>query len=145
MHEIILCKLGEVVLKGLNRHSFEMKLMSNIRRRTQRFGKWKIYSRQSTIYVEPAADVVHELVLKGFAVEALQNHLAQLQQKDLVVVHRGFPPVSKISRHIIIQHFSRKQKPPFAQRETFQKSGCLRGQDLLSSRQEPNKNWRESI
>ena len=42
MHEIILCKLGEVVLKGLNRRSFEMKLMSNIRRRTQRFGKWKI-------------------------------------------------------------------------------------------------------
>ena len=36
MHEIILCKLGEVVLKGLNRRSFEMKLMSNIRRRTQR-------------------------------------------------------------------------------------------------------------
>ena len=56
MHEIILCKLGEVVLKGLNRRSFEMKLMSNIRRRTQRFGKFRIYSRQSTIYVEPAED-----------------------------------------------------------------------------------------
>lgn len=56
MHEIILCKLGEVVLKGLNRRSFEMKLMSNIRRRTQRFGKFKIYSRQSTIYVEPAEE-----------------------------------------------------------------------------------------
>ena len=56
MHEIILCKLGEVVLKGLNRRSFDMTLMSNIRRRTQRFGKWKIYSRQSTIYVEPAED-----------------------------------------------------------------------------------------
>ena len=28
MQEIILCKLGEVVLKGLNRRSFEMKLMS---------------------------------------------------------------------------------------------------------------------
>ena len=28
----------------------------NIRRRTQRFGKWKIYSRQSTIYVEPAEE-----------------------------------------------------------------------------------------
>ena len=56
MHEMILCKLGEVVLKGLNRRSFEMKLMSNIRRRTQRFGKWKIYSRQSTIYVEPAEE-----------------------------------------------------------------------------------------
>ena len=48
MHEIILCKLGEVVLKGLNRRSFEMKLMSNIRRRTQPFGKFKIDSRPST-------------------------------------------------------------------------------------------------
>ena len=56
MHEIILCKLGEVVLKGLNRHSFETKLMSNIRRRTQMFGKFKIYSRQSTIYVEPVGE-----------------------------------------------------------------------------------------
>ena len=53
MQEMILCKLGEVVLKGLNRRSFEMKLMSNIRRRVSRFGKFKIYSKQSTIYVEP--------------------------------------------------------------------------------------------
>ena len=56
MQEMILCKLGEVVLKGLNRRSFEMKLMSNIRRRTQRFGKFRIYSRQSTIYVEPCEE-----------------------------------------------------------------------------------------
>ena len=56
MCEIILCKLGEVVLKGLNRHSFETKLMSNIRRRTQKFGKFRIYPRQSTIYVEPMED-----------------------------------------------------------------------------------------
>ena len=56
MNEIILCKLGEVVLKGLNRRSFEMKLMSNIRRRTARFGKFRIYSKQSTIYVEPAEE-----------------------------------------------------------------------------------------
>lgn len=53
MQEIILCKLGEVVLKGLNRRSFEAKLISNIRRRTSRFGKFKIYSKQSTVYVEP--------------------------------------------------------------------------------------------
>ena len=42
MNEIILCKLGEVVLKGLNRRSFEMKLMSNIRRRTARCCKFRI-------------------------------------------------------------------------------------------------------
>ena len=56
MREIILCTLGAVVLKGLNRHSFETKLISNIRRRTQKFGKFRIYSRQSTIYVEPMED-----------------------------------------------------------------------------------------
>ena len=65
MHEIILCKLGEVLLKGLNRHSFEMKLMSNIRRRTQRYGKFKIYSRQSTIYVEPQEEVDMDAALEA--------------------------------------------------------------------------------
>ena len=39
MNEIILLKLGEVVLKGLNRRSFEDKLNSNIRRRLQHF-RW---------------------------------------------------------------------------------------------------------
>ena len=51
MHEMILCKLGEVVLKGLNRRSFEDKLMSNIRRRVSKCGSFRIYSKQSTIYV----------------------------------------------------------------------------------------------
>ena len=53
MHEMILCKPGEVVLKGLNRRSFEDKLMSNIRRRVSKCGSFRIYSKQSTIYVEP--------------------------------------------------------------------------------------------
>ncbi len=53
MHEMILCKLGEVVLKGLNRRSFEDKLMSNIRRRVSKCGSFRIYSKQSTIYIEP--------------------------------------------------------------------------------------------
>ena len=34
MREMILCKLGEVVLKGLNRRSFEDKLIGSLRRRT---------------------------------------------------------------------------------------------------------------
>ena len=53
MNEIILLKLGEVVLKGLNRRSFEDKLTSNIRRRLQHCGSFRVYSKQSTIYVEP--------------------------------------------------------------------------------------------
>ena len=51
--EIFLLKLGEVVLKGLNRRSFEDKLVSNVCRRVRRCGSFNVYLRQSTIYVEP--------------------------------------------------------------------------------------------
>ena len=57
MREMILCKLGEVVLKGLNRRSFEDKLIANVRRRVSKCGgTYNIYSKQSTIYVEPQSD-----------------------------------------------------------------------------------------
>ena len=56
MQEMILCKLGEVVLKGLNRRSFEDKLISNLRRRVSKCGNYRVYSKQSTIYVEPVND-----------------------------------------------------------------------------------------
>jgi len=50
---MILLKLGEVVLKGLNRRTFEDKLLANIRRRLQHCGDFHVYSKQSTVYVEP--------------------------------------------------------------------------------------------
>jgi len=53
MQEMILCKLGEVVLKGLNRNTFENKLLANTRRRLKSCGNFKVVSRQSTVYVEP--------------------------------------------------------------------------------------------
>lgn len=53
MEDIILLKQGEIVLKGLNRRSFEIKLISNINRRLKPYGQFKVYSVQSTIYVEP--------------------------------------------------------------------------------------------
>ncbi len=56
MNEIILLKLGEMVLKGLNRSSFEDKLQANLHRRLNPFGQFKVYTRQSTTYVEPKDD-----------------------------------------------------------------------------------------
>ena len=54
--EILLLKLGEVVLKGLNRSAFEDKLVSNVSRRIRPFGRFQVYTRQSTIYVEPLGE-----------------------------------------------------------------------------------------
>ncbi len=56
MNEMILLKLGEMVLKGLNRHSFEDKLHANLLRRLRPFGSFRVYTRQSTTYVEPEDD-----------------------------------------------------------------------------------------
>ena len=60
MNEIILMKLGEVVLKGANKRQFENKLRQNVRRRMKPYGNFDVYIMQSTVYVEPmdaAADV----------------------------------------------------------------------------------------
>ena len=51
--EVILCKFGEVVLKGANRQNFESQLLKELRRRASPYGNFKIYVKQSTVYVEP--------------------------------------------------------------------------------------------
>ncbi len=51
--EVILCKYGEVVLKGANRQSFESSLIKELRRRASPYGTFKIYFKQSIVYVEP--------------------------------------------------------------------------------------------
>ena len=90
MNEIILLKLGEVVLKGLNRRSFEDKLMSNIRRRLQHCGKFQVVSRQSTIYVEPAGEgcdmeEAYALCKRVFGVIAVTRARPCPKDKDAMV------------------------------------------------------------
>ena len=57
IQEVILCKFGEVVLKGANRQSFESQLIKELRRRASPHGVFKIYFKQSTVYVEPMDDM----------------------------------------------------------------------------------------
>ena len=56
IQEVILCKFGEVVLKGANRQTFESQLIKELRRRASPHGSFKIYFKQSTVYVEPLDD-----------------------------------------------------------------------------------------
>ncbi len=53
---VILCKYGEVALKGANRPQFEATMMRDLRRRASRIGSFDIYAAQSTVYIEPADD-----------------------------------------------------------------------------------------
>ena len=54
MKEILLLKDGEIVLKGLNRRSFEDVLKKNLKHALRSAGRFEITSAQSTIYVKPS-------------------------------------------------------------------------------------------
>lgn len=56
MKEVILIKNGELALKGLNRSTFEDRMITNIRRRLKPLGEVKITKAQSTVYIEPQDD-----------------------------------------------------------------------------------------
>ncbi len=71
--EVILCKFGEVVLKGANRQNFESSLVKELRRRASPFGLFKIYFKQSTVYIEPQdefcdMDGMYETAKKVFGI-----------------------------------------------------------------------------
>ncbi len=87
--EVILLKLGEIALKGLNRKAFEDVLLKNIRRRLQDAGEFSVSSRQSTIYVEPQdsaadLDLAEERVSKVFGVVGYAR--AGVCEKDLAAI-----------------------------------------------------------
>lgn len=56
MKEIILCKYGELVLKGANKPHFEAMLLRRIRARAERYGDFAVRSMQSTVYIEPQSE-----------------------------------------------------------------------------------------
>ena len=56
MKEIILIKLGEMVLKGLNRRTFEDILLKNIKYRIRNLGQFSVRIAQSTVFIEPLSE-----------------------------------------------------------------------------------------
>jgi len=56
MKEVLLCKYGELILKGANRSHFESMLLREVKTRVRRAGDFDIWHSQSTIYIEPKND-----------------------------------------------------------------------------------------
>ena len=88
MNDIILLKIGEIILKGLNRRRFEQKLLGNIRWRLSRLGKFRVYLMQSTIYVEGEdgadMDAAFEELRKVFGVVSISRAAACEKDKDAI-------------------------------------------------------------
>ncbi len=78
MKEILLCKYGEIVLKGANRKYFEDMLCKTLRFRAKHYGKFLITRSQSTIVIEPqddAADLdgMFETAMKVFGIVGISR------------------------------------------------------------------------
>lgn len=76
MKEILLCKYGEIVLKGANKRYFEDILCKELRKRAKKHGNFEISRAQSTIYVKPLDDFcdidgMYEDALKVFGIAAI--------------------------------------------------------------------------
>lgn len=57
MKEILLCKYGEIVLKGANRRFFEETLCKTLKFRAKHYGNFSITRSQSTLVIEPMDDM----------------------------------------------------------------------------------------
>lgn len=85
MKEIILVKNGELVLKGLNRNTFEDILIKNMRKALKQIGEFSFTKSQSTIMIEPVDENVDmdectEILSKVFGIAALSR--AVVAEKD---------------------------------------------------------------
>ena len=98
MKEVILCKYGEIVLKGANRSYFEGLLTKELKRRAKKFGSFKITHMQSTVYIEPLDEFsdfegMYEAVGHVFGISAY-NRAAVCEKdiNDIMAVAREYIP-----------------------------------------------------
>ena len=62
MKEVILCKYGEIILKGANKSTFESMLLKEVKRRAKAIGNYSVRYMQSTVYVEPLDEEAEDLI-----------------------------------------------------------------------------------
>lgn len=98
IQEVILCKFGEVVLKGANRQSFESQLIKELRRRASPHGVFKIYFKQSTVYVEPQDDMcdmdgMYEAAKKVFGIVGVNRAaVCEKNMESIMAIAREYLP-----------------------------------------------------
>ena len=96
--EVILCKYGEIVLKGANRQNFESSLIKELRRRASPYGVFKISCRQSTIYVVPQdefcdMDGMYEAARRVFGIIAVNRAaVCEKTMESIVETVRNYLP-----------------------------------------------------
>ncbi len=98
MKEILLCKYGEIVLKGANKKYFEDILCKEMKKRAKAYGNFDVYRSQSTIYVEPQDDFcdfdgMFEAASKVFGIVSLSRAaVCEKNMDDIRALAREYIP-----------------------------------------------------
>ena len=96
--EVILCKFGEVILKGANRQTFESGLVKELRRRASPYGEFNIYFKQSTVYIEPRneecdMDGMYSAAKRVFGIVGVNRAaVCEKNMESIVAVAREYLP-----------------------------------------------------
>ncbi|MBR1724944.1 MAG: tRNA 4-thiouridine(8) synthase ThiI [Ruminococcus sp.] len=90
MKEIILCKYGEIALKGLNKSTFESVMVKNVKRRLRRYGSFDYWRSQSTLYIYPLdadidMDEVMDELKRVFGIAKLCRALEVEKSMDSII------------------------------------------------------------
>jgi len=101
MKKIILCKYGEIILKGANKSKFESMLLKEVRRRADAVGNFRVTYSQSTVVIEPTDEDVPDSELEemldqakkvfGFAGVTVAA-CAEKNMEDIVRVAKEYLP-----------------------------------------------------
>lgn len=131
MKEIILCKYGEITLKGANRSHFEHLLKNELTRRTAQFGKFKIYYIQSTAYIEPLEETcditgAYEAAKNTFGVSAVSRAIELPKDMDAILKAAGtvFMPYLSGVRTFKVESKRSDKKFPFTSPEISAEVGA---------------------
>ena len=98
MKEIILCKYGEIILKGANKNSFEAILTKELKYRAARIGQFDISRAQSTVYIKPRTDdedidAMYDEAAKVFGfVAVVRAAVAEKNMDDILRVAKEYLP-----------------------------------------------------
>ena len=102
MQEIILIKNGELVLKGLNRNTFEDILIKNMRKALRDIGEFTFTKSQSTIMVEST----HEETDLDEAVNAISKVFGIAALSRAAVAEKDMEEIKKISAEYLSDELS---------------------------------------
>lgn len=119
MKEIILVKVGELALKGLNRRTFEDVLVKNIKKSLSRIGSFSVKNAQSALYITPEdegadLDDAVERVRKVFGIAALSRAcVTEKNMEDILAAAAEYlaPSLEEVSTFKVEAKRADKQFP----------------------------------